>query len=252
MVRRIYVKGLDLEVTPLTSVEVAEGIFKAVSTKSTLRIGNHNLHGAYMYHTNKTFRIYCNSADWLLIDGWPIWLFMKLQVRSAPGTETRIGSSDWLKDLLEMGEPLVICAVGGTSDSARLASEFVKQKYPHIEWLGFDGFNRGGALGDELTEAIKSADVVLVGMGMPLQEQWILNNSSLLQSKIVANVGGCIDYIAGTQKHAPRWLGRLGLEWVYRLLASPTRLAGRYFIEPVMLVTVLLNKRLRAMTKEKP
>lgn len=251
MVRRIYVKGLDLEVTPLTSIEVAEGIYKAVSTKSTLRIGNHNLHGAYLYHTDKIFRNYCNSADWLLVDGWPIWVFMKLQVRSAPGTETRIGSSDWLKNLLEMGEQLVICAIGGTRETAILASEVVKESYPHIEWLGFDGFDRSGPLGADLTEAITKADVVLVGMGMPLQEQWIINNSSLLESKVVANVGGCIDYIAGTQKHAPRWLGRLGLEWAYRFLSAPSRLAGRYFIEPVMLAMVLLNKRLRPMTKEK-
>lgn len=250
MVRRIYVKRLGLEVTPLTSIEVAEGIYKATSTRSTLRIGNHNLHGAYLYHTNEIFRDYCNSADWLLVDGWPIWLLLKLQDRKSPGTETRIGSSDWLKDLLEMGEPLTICAIGGTSDSSMLASKVIKESYPHIDWLGFDGFSHGRDLGTDMVEAITKAHVVLVGMGMPLQEQWILENSLLLESKVVANIGGCIDYIAGTQKHAPRWLGRLGLEWAYRFLSSPTRLAGRYFIEPLMLAMVLLKKRLTAIKKE--
>lgn len=245
MVRRIVLNSLGIEVTPLTSIEVAEGIYKAISSKETIRIGNQNLHGVYLYHTDATYRAYCDSADWLLLDGWPIWLAMKLKSRHNPGTETRIGSSDWLQQLLDLQEPLRICAVGGTPASAIRASTAVNAAYPHIHWQGFDGFSEAQELSSSLLDALAKADVVLVGMGMPRQERWIMDNAEHLTSKVVANVGGCIDYFAGTQKHAPRWLGRIGLEWLYRLCYDPRRLADRYFSEPFQLAPILLRKRLR-------
>lgn len=245
MVRRIFLDSLGVEVTPMTSVEVAEGIYKAVSTQAPVRIGNHNLHGVYLYHTDPAYRAYCDSADWLLVDGWPIWLAMKLQSMRHPGTETRIGSSDWLQQLLELQEPLSICAVGGTPASASRASTLVNAAYPHIQWQGFDGFSEARDLSPSLLEALSHADVVLVGMGMPRQERWIVENAEHLSSKVVANVGGCIDYFAGTQKHAPRWLGRVGLEWLYRFSNAPRRLAVRYFYEPFKLLPILFCNRLK-------
>lgn len=245
MVRRIVLNSLGIEVTPLTSIEVAEGIYKAITSKAPVRIGNHNLHGVYLYHTDATYRAYCDSADWLLLDGWPIWLTMKLQSSRNPGTETRIGSSDWLQQLLDLQEPLNICAVGGTPASAIRASTAVNAAYPHIQWQGFDGFSEAEKLSPSLLDALAKADVVLVGMGMPHQERWIMDNAEHLSSKVVANVGGCIDYFAGTQKHAPRWLGRIGLEWLYRFFNAPRRLADRYFYEPFKLAPILFSNRLK-------
>lgn len=243
MVRRINLKSLGIEVTPLTPIEVSEGIYKAVSSETPLRIANHNLHGVYLYHTNAIYRTYCDSADWLLVDGWPIWLAMKLQSSKNPGTETRIGSSDWLQALLDLNEPLRICAVGGTVASAKAAAEAINGSYPHIRWEGFNGFDNINELSFDLIDAISAADIVLIGMGMPLQERWILDHASLLETKVVANVGGCIDYFAGTQKHAPRWLGKIGLEWLYRFCADPQRLASRYFYEPFKLIPILVARR---------
>jgi N-acetylglucosaminyldiphosphoundecaprenol N-acetyl-beta-D-mannosaminyltransferase len=49
---------------------------------------------------------------------------------------------------------------------------------------------------------------------------------------VIFSVGAAFDYEAGAQKAAPRWMGRLGLEWLYRLIADPRRLFRRYLIEP--------------------
>lgn len=234
---------LGISVTPLTAPQVASKICEAVELNRSLVIGNHNLHGTYLYHTNPEFRQYCDSADFLLIDGWPIWAALKMQDSRAPGPETRIGSSDWLKALFESGNSLTICAIAGTEESAQLAKKAITANYPHIDWLGFDGYTRTSEIDTPLISAISRADIVLVGMGMPLQENWIRENAGLLESKVVANVGGCIDYFAGTQKHAPRWLGRVGLEWVYRFAAAPRRLGARYFVEPFRLLRVLRKER---------
>jgi N-acetylglucosaminyldiphosphoundecaprenol N-acetyl-beta-D-mannosaminyltransferase len=46
----------------------------------------------------------------------------------------------------------------------------------------------------------------------------------------VLTCGGAFDWVAGVRRPAPRWLGRLGLEWLYRLLQEPRRLGRRYLV----------------------
>lgn len=243
MVARINVKKLGVQVTPLTSGKVVRKIHQATLNGDSLRIANHNLHSVYLYHTDPLFREYCDESDLILIDGWPVWFAARRSSTTVPGAESRIGSSDWLQHLLDDGKPMTICSVGGSPKASQAAAAAITRRHPHITWHGFDGYTNNEVPSPELVKAIAGSDLVLVGMGMPLQEKWISNNTEILRGKTVANVGGCIDYFAGTQKHAPRWLGRCGLEWAYRLLASPRRLAGRYIAEPFKLALVLHSRK---------
>lgn len=249
MQTKIAVRGLDISVTPLTAVQVADEIVRRAGSRMPMRIANFNLHAVYLYHTNSDFARFCDESDLLLIDGWPVWFLAKLSSRRVPGVECRIGSTDWLTHLLESREALVITAVGGTEESSRLAAQNVALRYPWVTWRDFDGFSSQESISPALAGAIADADLVLVGMGMPLQELWIERNDAYLQGKVVANVGGCIDYFAGTQKLAPRWTGRMGVEWLYRLVVSPRRLWKRYIVEPVQLHFVLMQVRGKRMRK---
>jgi N-acetylglucosaminyldiphosphoundecaprenol N-acetyl-beta-D-mannosaminyltransferase len=74
--------------------------------------------------------------------------------------------------------------------------------------------------------------LLLVGMGMPRQEKWILDNIEALKVPAIIAVGGCMKFVAGALPPAPRWLGHWGLEWLFLLLASPYRGIRRYLIEP--------------------
>ena len=73
-------------------------------------------------------------------------------------------------------------------------------------------------------------DVLMVGLGMPLQEQWIEENWSFLNSSVALPVGAAIDYFAGEVYRAPRWITGIGLEWLARLVVEPRRLWRRYLI----------------------
>lgn len=239
----VDVSTLGVQVTPMTASEVADEILKSVVRQERLWIGNHNLHGVYQHHIDPRFRLYNDSCDLVLIDGWPVWAAARLASKDVGTTATRIGSSDWLATLLETEAPLRICAIGGTEESSVKARLNIMRKHPHVMWEGYDGYSTSGSSRSQVRESIKRADIVLVGMGMPRQEKWILDNASELDCKVVANIGGCLDYFAGTQKHAPRWLGRIGLEWLYRLAASPRRLARRYLVEPFQLAVLIMTKR---------
>ncbi len=67
-------------------------------------------------------------------------------------------------------------------------------------------------------------DLLLVGLGAPKQEAWVLKQGKKLQVKVVMVVGGAIDMWAGVQKRAPRWVRVVGLEWLWRLVMQPWRL----------------------------
>lgn len=76
-----------------------------------------------------------------------------------------------------------------------------------------------------------AADIVLVALGNPRQEQWILQHARELSPPLFAGVGALFDFMSGNVQRAPQWLRRLHLEWLYRLWHEPRRLGKRYTID---------------------
>lgn len=76
------------------------------------------------------------------------------------------------------------------------------------------------------------ATVLLVGVGAPKQEKWIMKYKDMMPGvKLFMALGATIDFKAGTLKRAPEAWRKLGLEWLYRFLKEPKRLFKRYFID---------------------
>ena len=71
---------------------------------------------------------------------------------------------------------------------------------------------------------------MLVGLGVPLQDQWLAANEHRLNAPVTIGVGGLFDYFAGSVSRAPHWLRIIGMEWIWRLMLEPRRLARRYLI----------------------
>ena len=78
-------------------------------------------------------------------------------------------------------------------------------------------------------------------MGMPRQELWILENINNLECILFFNSGACFEYLSGSIYTPPRWAGRVGLEWVFRLLTTPRRVYKRYLWEPWFLIPVFFR-----------
>lgn len=242
-----HVPLLDVRVTPLTADQLLDSVVRKSDDGEINIILGHNLHSVYLYHTNQTFRKLYETANIILIDGQPIRWLTNMSTPHKLGAEYRIGSVDWLRKIGDQRGFKV--AVVGASDSSnrktcevlqqRLGSESVVSGWPGSPWS------------DELSESVLnevnqfSPDLLLIGLGMPLQEYVLLNWLDRLSfCSTVALVGGAIDQISGTQKRAPAWIGRIGLEWLWRFILSPTRLFERYFVEPLKLSLIVLKNRL--------
>ncbi len=84
----------------------------------------------------------------------------------------------------------------------------------------------------EHIRAINAAapDVLWVGLGSPKQDIWMAAHRAALDVPVMVGVGAAFDFLSGDKRQAPRWVQRAGLEWLYRLLQEPRRLARRYLL----------------------
>lgn len=120
--------------------------------------------------------------------------------------------------------------LGGEPGRAEGAAQQLVGRYPGIRVAGWhDGFfsdEQSSQIVDQINES--RADILLVGLGNPRQELWVAENIGRLTVAATMTCGGLFDWVSGLRKPAPRWLGRFGLEWCYRLVQEPRRLGARY------------------------
>ncbi len=102
------------------------------------------------------------------------------------------------------------------------------------------GKRRGGGEINSL-----APDVLMVGLGMPMEQQWIMENHARL--RVPGDLGGGVgvSVVGRAIPHCPRWLGNLGLNWLFRLLLEPRRLAGRYLWGNLAFLAQILKARYR-------
>ena len=97
---------------------------------------------------------------------------------------------------------------------------------------------------DEIIAMIKrsGATALAVGLGAPKQEIWIARHRHKLpEVQRFMAVGATLDFEAGRVKRAPRWISRLGLEWMFRLVMEPRRLWRRYLVQGPRVVAAMLR-----------
>lgn len=239
---------LDVDATPLTVDELLDVLtgFVADGTKRT--VVGHNLHSVTLTHSDAGFRSLYENSDVVLLDGAPVlWLWSRTGKAASPLMEYRLGSTDWLPSLGKVAGLERIAVVGAGAEANALAVAKLRGLVPGAVVTGLPG---EGWNDDVETAAVgwlaqQQPQLVLLGLGMPLQELVLQRRLGSLPSAIYCTVGGAIEQLAGVQKLAPRWLGRLGLEWAWRLLVHPRRVAYRVFGEPWVLIWLLARRRLQ-------
>lgn len=221
------------------------GIFqRAIDTdQPNVIIGNHNVHSIYLFQREPQMRRFYDLAAVTYIDSMPL-IFLGKLLGLPLQRKHRTAFLDWYKDFLSLAETgdWRIFYLGGRQESLNKASQLLRDRYPKLSIRFHHGFFSSAdlpALYAELNEY--RPHVLLVGMGMPLQESWIVGACEKVRANIIVNGGAMIEYIVGEQAATPRWLGQLGLEWLFRFATQPRRLARRYLVEPFYLLGLLVR-----------
>ena len=95
-------------------------------------------------------------------------------------------------------------------------------------------------------------DYIWVGLGTPKQQAWVSRHKHLLGRGVIFGVGFAFDANAGLKPDAPLWMQRSGLEWFYRLITEPRRLAKRYLINNPIFVALITLQMLGIRKYELP
>lgn len=140
--------------------------------------------------------------------------------------------------------PTRVFLLGSTPFSVG-ATARIWSAYPNIEIVGaVDGFD-GLAKDDALVEQLESSrpDVLLVALGNPRQEQWMIEHRNRVDVPLTIGVGALFDFVSGRTERAPMWVQRAHLEWMHRLAHEPRRLIKRYSIDIVRFFSHCLKTR---------
>lgn len=226
-------------VTPMTASQLVD-LLVAPGRRTVV---HHNLHSLALLTADRYLADCFSHADFAFIDGMPIVWYLRSRGMSVD-VRHRTTVLDWLPIFLNRAADsgLRVCHLGGTATTAAISRSVLMTRHPGLLLETYPGFYNEAeesALVEQINDA--APDVLLVGMGMPRQEQWVARHRDRLDVPVVCTVGGAFSYFSDEQALPPRWLGPWGLEGAFRLLSDPRRLAHRYLMEPWVLVRPLMN-----------
>jgi len=240
------VNVLDVPVAVLRRAELTELLDQALRSGLRGWISYVNVHAINLATELPWFRSFMKESLVTYCDGEGVRLGAKISGRRIP---ERIVTTDWLYDVCDLAQRTgrKIYFLGSTKSVVAKTVLALRNLYPGLQ---VSGFHNGFLDSVDITEVVgdinsSGTDILVIGMGMPLQERWILDNYRDLNAKIILNAGSCFDYVSGMKKRCPRFMGNIGLEWLYRLLQEPRRLWQRYLIGNPRFVLLCLRDALR-------
>jgi len=230
----------------------------AASSRTPLFISTPNLNFLVACQSDSSFRNSVICSDLSLADGMPIIWFARLL--GAPIRERVAGASlfESLRDSTIGPEenPLSVFFFGGPNGVAQTACERLNDSAMTtksnssggLRCVGYEspGFGTVEEMSSAATIAHLNdshADFVVVSLGARKGQEWIEYNRKRLNAPIISHLGAVVNMVAGTVQRAPRWMQKIGLEWVWRIKEEPT-LWRRYFDDGKALLRLLLTRAL--------
>jgi N-acetylglucosaminyldiphosphoundecaprenol N-acetyl-beta-D-mannosaminyltransferase len=230
----------SITVNLIKYVELIEEIKHAIERKDKLTIGYLNAHIFNLANSDKLLKNNLKKFNIIHPDGIGIYLAFKF-LKKDNGILKRFTGSDFYNHFEQflVKNKIKTYFFGNTDRTLKN----IPQKTNSINISGFhNGYDFNT---DNIIEEINSTntEVVVVGLGSPLQENWIINNKDKIQSNVVIAVGEGIKVFARTKIRGPLFLRLIGLEWFVRFLTNPLKYFSRYIIGiPLFLITVIKLK----------
>jgi N-acetylglucosaminyldiphosphoundecaprenol N-acetyl-beta-D-mannosaminyltransferase len=132
-----------------------------------------------------------------------------------------------LKKILNSGYKLFL--LGAKEEIVVKAINNLRKRFPGLNICGYNNGYFSGKFEPELLKKINesNADILLIGMGFPIQEKFVLKYKDKLKTSLIWNVGGLFDTLSGNKKRAPVILRKMRLEWLFRFVLEPGRMFHR-------------------------
>lgn len=188
------------------------------------------------------FHIFTNSTSVIIPDG--IGTVLASKIAKNPVRE-KIAGIETMELIIEQceREGRGIYLVGAREEVVRACAQKLKKKYPELIISGWhNGYFDLNNCHDMISDIKnKKPEALFAAMGSPRQDRFILKYMDELPCRYFMGVGGSFDVISGNLKRAPKWMLKLGLEWLYRVYKEPWRIKRLTSI-PKFLIAVFLHR----------
>ena len=160
----------------------------------------------------------------------------------------KVTANEFISTLLDQvaREKLPLALVGASESGIAGASRRLSEQHPDLRIVGYSHGYLSETDERNLREKLLEWQprLVIIGMGQPLQEEWVLRNCGILPHAVFLCVGGLFDYITGLKPTPPKLVRRWGMEWLYILAMRPRRFWRRYVIGLPLLASYILKERI--------
>lgn len=222
MRKTVNIAGINID--NISMEQAVERVYEFIDSNENHSIYTPNAEIMMEGITNDNIRQILNSADMLVADGAGVVLASKILGQQVT---QKVSGVDLVNNLLlsSSNRPIKFFLFGGKPGIADTAHANIICDYPQAEVVG----TRNGYFSADEQDTIineinnSGANVLLVCLGAPKQEQWIHTNKDKLKVQVCLGVGGTLDILAGNVKLAPDFFRDNGLEWLYRLFKEPWR-----------------------------
>lgn len=222
---------LNVDILALTQQELLERLDKGVLVTPNVD------HLVKLQRDREFYDVY-KKAEWVVCDSKILYLLSKLLKRPLP--EAIPGSSFFTSYYMyhKDDQNCRIFLLGAKEGIAAKAMQRINEKVGREIVIGAHspsfGFEKNEKECEELIDIVNKsgANVLLVGVGAPKQEKWIMKYRDRMHGvDLFMALGATIDFEAGTLKRAPAFWQKIGMEWLYRCMKEPKRLFKRYFVD---------------------
>ncbi len=191
--------------------------------------------------------LFQKRVDYVMCDGAGIQLGARLIGKPVPHKVAyNVWFWDYARFCAEKGYRIFF--LGARAEVVEKAREKMEMNAPGVQIATHHGYfdkEQRSEENEKVIEKINSFNpqLILVGFGMPSQEQWIMDNMDRINANVFFPCGGAFDFFSGKSALAPKWVRNIHLEWLFRMLREPLRLGKRYLIEnPLFIYYVFRNR----------
>lgn len=246
---------LGVGIDNLSLQEVLEKITHFLQSKNQHFIVTPNPEFLVVAGKDKQFKEVLNYADIAVSDGVGLLYAAKFNKKKL----VRVTGVDlaWAISELASEKSWPVYFLGAVEEVAEATAKVLTDQFPELNVVGAQsgGEITTGATNYNIINEINIAKpkILFVAFGQIKQEKWIFNNLDKLPSvKVAIGVGGAFDYISGVTPRAPKFLQRLGLEWLFRLTKEPKRykrIINAVIVFPFLIIKKRLLGRFQEVTE---
>ncbi len=240
---------LGVRIHMLTVARLLGLIEQTILEQRQALIANVNIHAMNLAYEHRWFRAFLNQSDLVFCDGFGVKWGARLLGQRLP---ERITYADWIWQLSELAEArgFTFFLLGAEPGVAERAAEKLRTRFPRLLVVGthhgyFDQTSQS-AENESILHVINAArpNLLILGMGMPKQEKWLMENWERVEANVALTGGAVFDYVSGTLRRGPSWMTNHGFEWLARLVIEPRRLWKRYLLGNPLFMWRIFKQRL--------